>query len=284
MRLKLRQRALDLDAPRIMGVLNRTPDSFSDGGEYLTLDAALRRVEALLGEGADLIDIGGESTRPGAAPVNEAQELDRVVMLIDALHQRFDCLLSIDTTKPAVMRAACAAGAELINDTNALRSEDALQAAAECGAGVCLMHMQGQPRTMQQAPEYQNVVGEVTDFLRQRLACCEQAGIARERLCVDPGFGFGKNLRHNLTLLARLEALTDLGVPVLVGLSRKSMLGAICDRDVKYRLAAGIAAAALAVEHGALIVRTHDVGATLDAVKVAWAVKRARGNGTGGAE
>lgn len=261
-----------------MGVLNRTPDSFSDGGHYLDIDQALAQARRMADEGADLIDIGGESTRPGADPVGEQQELDRVVPLIERLRGDVDCTLSVDTGKPGVMRAACVAGAELINDVYALRAEGAMQAAAETGAAVCLMHMQGEPRTMQQSPRYGDVVVEVGDFLRQRVAACAEAGIPRERLCVDPGFGFGKNLGHNLALLAGLEALMALDLPILVGLSRKSMLGTISGRSaVADRVPAGVAAAALAVVRGAMIVRTHDVAATRDAVRLAWAVRQAAG-------
>lgn len=274
MHLKLRSRTLDLGAPQVMGVLNRTPDSFSDGGRHLDLDAALYRVEQMLGEGAALIDIGGESTRPGAVAVGEQEELDRVVPLIEQLRHRFDCVLSVDTMKPAVMRAACRAGAELINDVHALRTPGALETAVETGAGVCLMHMQGDPRTMQQAPRYDNVVVEVRGFLEQQIGRCERAGIARERLCIDPGFGFGKNLEHNLALLENLAALATLGLPVMVGMSRKSMLGIVSGRAMVDRVAAGIAAAALAVDRGAMIVRSHDVAATMDAVKLSWAVRQ----------
>lgn len=274
MHLKLRSRNLDLSAPQVMGVLNRTPDSFSDGGRHIDLDAALYRVERMLGEGAALIDIGGESTRPGAVVVSEQEELDRVVPLIEQLQHRFDCVLSVDTMKPVVMLAACKAGAELINDIHALRTPGALEAAVETGAGVCLMHMQGKPRTMQQAPRYENVVIEVRGFLEQQIGRCEQAGIARERLCIDPGFGFGKNLEHNLALLENLAELAVLGLPVLVGMSRKSMLGAISGRAMVDRVAAGAAATALAIDRGAMIVRSHDVAATVDAVKLSWAVRQ----------
>ena len=276
MQLRLRNRVLDLSMPRIMGVLNRTPDSFSDGGRYLDIDKALAQAGRMVDEGADLIDVGGESTRPGADPVGEQQELDRVVPLIERLRDEVDCVLSVDTSKPAVMRAACAAGADLINDVNALRANGAVAAAADTGAAVCLMHMQGEPRTMQQAPQYADVVAEVRDFLGRRVIDCVDAGIPRERLCVDPGFGFGKNLGHNLALLAGLDTLSTLGLPVLVGFSRKSMLGAIAGRSTPdARLTAGIATAALAVSRGALIVRTHDVAETRDAVRVAWVVRQA---------
>ncbi len=276
MHLKLRSRNLDLSVPLVMGVLNRTPDSFSDGGYHFDLDAALHGAERMLAEGAALIDIGGESTRPGAVAVTEQEEMDRVLPLIERLHDHFDCVLSVDTMKPAVMLAACKAGAELINDVHALRTPGALQAAVSTGAGVCLMHMQGTPRTMQQAPRYGNVVSEVTGFLEQQVSRCEQAGIVRERLCIDPGFGFGKNLQHSLVLLGKLEALSVLGLPVLVGLSRKSLLGAVSGRAMADRVAAGSAAAALAVDRGALIVRSHDVAATVDAVRLGWAVRQAR--------
>lgn len=277
--LRLRTRALDVSRPRVMGVLNCTPDSFSDGGRFAGFDAAFAHAEQMLEEGADLIDVGGESTRPGAAPVCVAEELRRIVPVVDSLVQRFGCIVSVDTTKPEVMRAACAAGAELINDIAALRAPGALQVAAESGAGVCLMHMQGEPRTMQKAPHYDDVVGEVTAFLGARVAACVVAGIDHSHLCVDPGFGFGKRLSHNLSLLARLQALQAVGVPVLVGLSRKSMLGEVTGRSVDERLAAGVAAAVLAVERGAAIVRTHDVRATRDALALVAAASTAGNKG-----
>ena len=259
-----------------MGVLNVTPDSFSDGGKFATPDAALAQARAMVAEGAAIVDVGGESTRPGAQPVPEAQELDRVLPVIDRIRRELDCAISVDTLKPGVMRAACAAGAELINDVMALRAPGALEAARDTGAAVCLMHMQGEPRTMQQAPHYDDVIGEVRAFLEQRVAACVAAGIARDKIVVDPGFGFGKTLAHNLRLLAGIERLADLGLPVLVGVSRKSMFGQLLDRPANQRVAGGIAAAALAAWQGARIVRTHDVRATMDALKVTAAARAAR--------
>jgi len=273
MMLQLPRRALDLRRPVVMGVLNRTPDSFSDGGRHLDLDSALRQAEKMLADGALILDIGGESTRPGAHPVAEAEEIDRVLPLVEALAARLDAVISVDTMKPAVMRAACAAGAALINDVNALRAPGALQVLVDSGAAVCLMHMRGEPRSMQQAPHYDDVVGEVCAFLRMRVDACVTAGIDRARLCVDPGFGFGKDLRHNLALLARLQHFASLGVPLLVGMSRKSMLGAVTGRSVGERQAAGVAAATLAALGGASIVRTHDVAATVDALKLVQAIR-----------
>ncbi len=264
---------LDLTRPRIMGILNVTPDSFSDGGRFDRLDAALRHAEAMCAAGADIIDIGGESTRPGAAPVSEAEELERVIPVIEAIRRDLEVPISIDTSKPAVMRAAVAAGATLINDVNALRAPGALEAAVEAGVPVCLMHMQGEPRTMQQAPHYDDVVAEVRDFLLARAEACVAAGIPRHAILLDPGFGFGKTLAHNLALLRELPALTATGYPVLVGISRKSMLGRLTGREVDQRLAAGLAAAVLALEGGARILRVHDVPETRDALRVWEAVR-----------
>ena len=265
-------RPLDLSHPRVMGILNVTPDSFSDGGRFLALEAALDQARAMAAAGAAVIDVGGESTRPGAAPVSEAEELERVIPVIEVLHREIDLPISVDTSKPAVMREAVRAGAGLINDVNALRAPGALETAAEAGVPVCLMHMQGEPRTMQQNPSYRDVVAEVRDFLAQRIAACEAAGIPAERLLVDPGFGFGKTLDHNLTLLRRLQEVTRLGRPLLVGLSRKSMLGTLTGRPVEERQAASVAAAVLAVERGAAIIRVHDVAETVDALAVTRAV------------
>ena len=265
-------RPLDLSHPRVMGILNVTPDSFSDGGRFLALEAALDQARAMAAAGAAVIDVGGESTRPGAAPVSEAEELERVIPVIEVLHREIDLPISVDTSKPAVMREAVRAGAGLINDVNALRAPGALETAAEAGVPVCLMHMQGEPRTMQQNPSYRDVVAEVRDFLSERIAACEAAGIPAERLLVDPGFGFGKTLDHNLTLLRRLQELTSLGRPLLVGLSRKSMLGTLTGRPVEQRQAASVAAAVLAAERGAAIIRVHDVAETVDALAVTRAV------------
>lgn len=258
---------LELTRPLVMGIVNVTPDSFSDGGRHLRADAALAHARQLLDEGADLLDIGGESTRPGAAEVSVQQELDRVLPVLEGLRGA-PVPLSIDTRKPEVMRAALAAGASMVNDVHALQAPGALEALAASDAAVCLMHMQGEPGTMQQQPDYADVVGEVKDFLRARIAAAEAAGIARSRIVADPGFGFGKTLAHNLALLRELPLLDDLGVPLLAGLSRKSMLGAITGQDVGERLPASIAAMLIAVQRGAAIVRVHDVRASVDALKV----------------
>jgi dihydropteroate synthase len=259
--------ALDLTRPRVMGILNVTPDSFADGGRFFDRERALDHARRMLADGADLIDVGGESTRPGAAAVDEADELARVIPVIDEL-AREGALVSVDTMKPAVMRAAVAAGAALINDVKALRLPGALEAAASTDAAVCLMHMQGEPRTMQDAPRYDDVVAEVRDFLVERAQSCEAVGIGRDRIVLDPGFGFGKTLAHNLALLRALRELAATGYPVLAGLSRKSSLGAITGRPGGERLAASLAAALAAVARGAAIVRVHDVRETVDALKV----------------
>lgn len=257
----------DLSRPLVMGIVNVTPDSFSDGGSHATCDAALAHAQQLIAEGADMLDIGGESTRPGAQPVGVQQELDRVLPVIEAL-RGISVPISIDTCKPQVMQAAIAAGAQMVNDINALQDAAALQTVAASDAAVCLMHKQGDPQSMQQQPHYQDVIAEVGAFLRERIAAVEAAGIARERIVVDPGFGFGKTLAHNLALLRELETLRELGVPILAGLSRKSMLGAITGREVGDRVAASVAAALIAVQRGAAIVRVHDVRATVDALKI----------------
>lgn len=250
-----------------MGIVNVTPDSFSDGGRHLGRDAALTHAHRLLEEGADILDIGGESTRPGSLPVSVQEELDRVMPVIEGL-QGMPIPVSVDTAKPEVMRAAMAAGASMVNDIAALQQPGALGAVAESKAAVCLMHMKGAPQTMQVQPHYGDVVREVKDFLRERIAAAEAAGIARECIVVDPGFGFGKTLEHNLILLRELGAFQELGVPVLAGLSRKSMLGKITGQEVEHRLAASLAAALLAVQRGASIVRVHDVRETADMLKI----------------
>ena len=265
--LRCGRHALDLSRPRVMGVLNVTPDSFSDGGRFLDPARALEHARAMIADGADLIDVGGESTRPGAAPVDEATELARVLPVVEAL-ARDGVIVSVDTTKPAVMRAALAAGASMINDVRALGEPGALEAVAASDAAVCLMHMRGDPSTMQAAPRYADVAAEVAAFLRERAGACLEAGIARERIAVDPGFGFGKTLAHNLDLAARLREVVALGWPVLVGVSRKSMLGALTGRASGDRVAAGLAAALALVARGATIVRTHDVRETVDALAV----------------
>jgi len=268
----LRLGSVKLDSPAVMGVLNVTPDSFSDGGRYSTIDVALRHAQQMVEQGAAIIDVGGESTRPGARAVNEQEELDRVMPVIEALRRVVDLPISIDTSKPGVMRAAVAAGASIINDVYALQADGALQAAVELQQPVCLMHMQGEPRTMQNRPQYDDVVAEVTQFLRERVAQCIQAGLGEGLIIVDPGFGFGKSPAHNVELLAGLSRVTEIGVPVLVGLSRKSTLGKITGKDVSQLMPASIAAAVLAVQQGAQIVRAHDVAETVDALRVAEAV------------
>ncbi|MBS3959290.1 MAG: dihydropteroate synthase [Xanthomonadaceae bacterium] len=263
---------LVLDRPRVMGIVNVTPDSFADGGHHASAEAAVAHALRLVEEGADLLDVGGESTRPGAAPVDEATELARVLPVIEALAARVAVPVGVDTRKPAVMRAALAAGASFVNDVNALRAEGALEAVAASQAAVVLMHMAGEPASMQQAPHYGDVVGEVHRFLTERVFACEMAGIDKRRIAIDPGFGFGKTLDHNLALLAQLERFTEIGVPVLAGLSRKSSLGEITGRAVADRLPASLAAHLVAVRNGAAIVRVHDVAATVDALKVWQAV------------
>lgn len=251
-----------------MGVLNVTPDSFSDGGRYATLDASLSHAEEMIAAGVDIIDIGGESSRPGAAPVSLQQELDRVMPLVFALR---DCgkALSIDTYKPEVMREAIAAGADMINDINGFRGEGALQAVQQADCALCVMHMQGEPQTMQAHPQYTDVVVEVREFLAGRTSLMQQSGIAPQRLCIDPGLGFGKTLEHNAMLLKNIGTLqNDLGFPVLAGLSRKSMIGALTGRPVEQRMAGSLAGALAAVMQGARIVRVHDVAETVDALKV----------------
>lgn len=273
MQLKCKNRTLDLSQPRVMGVLNVTPDSFSDGGQHVVLDAALRRAREMLAEGAVIIDVGGESTRPGAEPVSEQQEMERVLPVVERLSKELDALISIDSMKPVVMRAAVDAGASIINDVNALQAEGAVAVAAETGAAVCLMHMRGEPRSMQSDPVYENVVIEVSEFLDQRVNSCLAAGIEKRAIVIDPGFGFGKTLEHNLQLMAGLQRLVDFGLPVLVGVSRKSMLGALLDVPPLERIHGGTAAAVLACWQGANIVRTHDVRATVEALRVLQAVQ-----------
>ena len=258
----------DLSRPLVMGIVNVTPDSFSDGGLHLRRDAALAHAHQLIHEGADILDIGGESTRPGSLPVSLQEELDRVMPVIEGL-QGAPAPLSVDTCKAEVMRAALAAGASMVNDINALQHPEALAAVvAASDPAVCLIHMQGRPQNMQGQPQYQDVVAEVMQFLRTRIEAVEAAGIARERMVIDPGFGFGKTLVHNLFMLRRLDELNQLGVPLLAGLSRKSMLGTITGQDIGNRVYASVAAALLAVQRGAKIVRVHDVHATVDALKV----------------
>ena len=271
-RLDCAGKPLDLSVPRVMGVLNVTPDSFSDGGRFARLPLALERAREMVAEGAAIIDVGGESTRPGALPVGVEEELRRVLPVVEALAAELPVPISVDTGTPKVIREAVAVGAGLVNDVRALRVPGALEAAAAAGVPVCLMHMQGEPGTMQASPRYDDVVGEVVRFLEERVAACEAQGIPRSRILLDPGFGFGKALEHNLRLLARLDRVAAVGLPVLVGMSRKSMFGALLDAPVHRRLYGGLAAAVVAVMRGARVVRTHDVRATVEALAVVSAV------------
>ncbi len=274
-RLDCAGRPLVLDRPRVMGIVNVTPDSFSDGGEYADIDAAVTHALQLAEEGADILDIGGESTRPGADDVPLEEELRRVIPVIERLASRTTLPISIDTSKPEVMRAAVAAGAGMINDVYALHREGALDAAAALGMPVVLMHMLGEPRSMQATPHYDDVVAEVHRFLAERIFSAEMAGIAKKNIVVDPGFGFGKTTAHNLTLLARLDRFTDLGVPVLAGLSRKRTIGELTGRDDPHdRVHGSIAAHVIAAQRGATLLRVHDVAATVDALKI-WDAVRA---------
>ena len=267
--LRCGPQTLDLTCPVVMGVLNVTPDSFSDGGRFVAVEAAVAHGLKLVEEGAAIIDIGGESTRPGAAPVSIDEELRRVVPLVERLRDGgVRAVISVDTSKPEVMRAAAAAGAGLINDVRALAEPGALEAVADSGCGVCLMHMQGDPRTMQRAPSYVDVVNEVKAFLLERVQRCLAAGVAPERIAIDPGFGFGKTLEHNLELLRHLGELTAAGWPVLVGLSRKSIVGTLTGRGAGERVHGSVALAVIAALNGARIVRAHDVAATVDALKI----------------
>ncbi|AVJ55539.1 dihydropteroate synthase [Idiomarina sp. OT37-5b] len=253
---------------RVMGILNVTPDSFSDGGRHHTVAKAVDHAARLLDEGADILDVGGESTRPGAEAVATEEELARVIPVVEAIKQRFDAFVSVDTTKTAVMRESIAVGADMINDVCALQQPGALQAVADSEVELCLMHMQGEPRTMQHEPRYDDVVCDVKAFLQRRIAACEEAGIARQRLWLDPGFGFGKSMRHNYQMLQRLQAFHELQLPLLIGMSRKSMIGHVTGRAVDERLAGSIAAATIAALKGARIIRVHDVKETVDAMKV----------------
>lgn len=266
---------LDLSTPRtqVMGILNVTPDSFSDGGSFHQLDAALKQVEVMIQAGVDIIDVGGESTRPGAQDVSVEAELQRVMPVIAAIRERFDIPISIDTSKPQLMQVAMQYAVEMINDIRALQEPGSLAVCAQNQALVCLMHMQGQPRTMQQAPHYNDVVQEVADFFQERIATCVQAGIARERLILDPGFGFGKNLEHNLSLFRQLPTFHAFHLPILVGVSRKTMIGSLLGgRPATERMQGSVAAAVMAAVKGARIVRVHDVAATVEALKIAQAV------------
>jgi len=257
---------LNLNHPQVMGILNVTPDSFSDGGQFLAQDSALMQAKQMVADGAGIIDVGGESTRPGAAIVSVDEEISRVVPVIEAIHSEIDIPISIDTSKAEVMRAAVAAGAGLINDVRALTVDGALAAAVECDVPVCLMHAQGSPQTMQDDPRYDDVVSNVIEFLLDRVAVCEQAGITRDKLILDPGFGFGKRSTHNLQLMKELSKIIDLNLPVLVGVSRKSMIGKLLNVSVEERLAASLSLAAISVWQGAKIIRSHDVRETIQAI------------------
>lgn len=267
-------RPLDLQRPRVMGVLNVTPDSFSDGGDFLGCDKALQRARQMVAEGVDIIDVGGESTRPNADRVSLQEELDRVIPVIELLAAEVSVPISIDTSKAEVMGAALAAGAGLINDVNALRAKDALAIAAKSSVPICLMHMQGTPSTMQDSPLYDDIVSEVETFLLGRIAACESAGISRERLILDPGFGFGKSLVHNLALFNGLSRFVEMGLPVLVGVSKKTMIGEVLRAPIEARAAGGLVLATLALQVGASIIRTHDVKATADAVAICEALRK----------
>jgi len=262
------------DTPVIMGVLNVTPDSFSDGGLYTTPERALQKGLELIKQGAQILDIGGESTRPGAHPVSVQEELDRVIPVIERLVQRDPIAISVDTSQPAVMQAAAAAGAHMINDVRALQRDSALSVAKATGLPVCLMHMQKNPAEMQINPRYNDVIADIKTFFQARLDACENAGIQRSQLLLDPGFGFGKTLQHNLILLARLAELRELGLPLLVGLSRKSMIGTILDKPVNERIHGSVTAAMYAIQNGATIVRVHDVSATADMIKILKVLKQ----------
>lgn len=261
-------RLLDLSSPQIMGILNFTPDSFSDSGQFFSLDKALYQVERMLNAGAAIIDIGGESTRPNAAIVSLEEELNRVIPLTEAVRQRFDCFISVDSSKAEVFKQAAAVGVDIINDIRALQEPNALDIAAELGLPVCLMHMQGTPQTMQQSPDYDDVVEEVGDFLNQRIFACLTVGIPKEHIILDVGFGFGKTVQHNYQLLKHLNVFAESGFPVLAGLSRKSMIGAVLDKPVEQRVIGSVAGALLAVQNGAKILRVHDVAETADALKI----------------
>ena len=275
MQLECAGTVLDLSEPQVMGILNVTPDSFSDGGRFVGRDQALAHARTMVAEGAAIIDVGGESTRPGAAGVGLQEELDRVLPVIEALRAELPVIVSVDTSKADVMRAAVAAGAGLINDVRALREPGALDTAAAGGVPVCLMHMQGEPRSMQHRPNYTDVVTEVRDFLLDRAVACRAAGISERRLVLDPGFGFGKTLEHNLRLLKHLPVLVEAGYPVLVGLSRKSMVGALLDLPVEQRAGPSATLAALAAWLGARILRVHDVAKTVQALRLCGAVQNA---------
>ncbi|MCJ0973890.1 dihydropteroate synthase [Pseudomonas sp. PS1] len=274
-RLSCGSRVLDLSRPHVMGILNVTPDSFSDGGQHANLDAALRHAQAMVAAGATLIDVGGESTRPGARVVSPLEELERVAPVVEAIARELDVVISVDTSTPAVMREAARLGAGMINDVRSLARDGALDAASDSGLPVCLMHMRGEPADMQNAPRYEDVTAEVRSFLEARMQACASVGIGAERIVLDPGFGFAKTVAHNLSLFKRMESLHALGRPLLVGVSRKSMIGNVLGRDVNDRLYGSLALAALAVDKGARILRVHDVAQTVDVVRMIAAVEAA---------
>ncbi|MBQ0832042.1 dihydropteroate synthase [Marinobacter sp.] len=275
MKMSFAGRVLEMSRCHVMGVLNVTPDSFSDGGRFNRQDAALLKARQMVADGAAFIDVGGESTRPGAAKVSIQEELDRVCPVVEVISRELDVIVSVDTSTPEVMSQTAELGAGLINDVRALQRDGALAAVADAGLPVCIMHIQGEPETMQDRPEYQNVLRDVGEFLTQRVRVAVQAGIDAQNIILDPGFGFGKNLEHNVRLLASLEQLHSLGHPLLVGMSRKSMLGLITGREVDERLSASLAAATISAMKGASIIRAHDVRETVDAVRVATAIKEA---------
>lgn len=275
MKLYANNKCLDLSFPQIMGILNFTPDSFSDSGQFFSLDKALFQVEKMLKEGATIIDIGGESTRPMAEEVPETAELQRVIPLVEAVQKRFDCWISVDTSKAIVMQEAAKVGMDLINDIRALREPGALEIAGQLNLPTCIMHMQGQPRTMQTNPHYDDVVQDVYQFLETRTQACLDAGIAKENIIWDMGFGFGKTVQHNYKLLQQLAQFCKSGYPILAGLSRKSMIGAVLDKPVTERVVGSVAGALIAAQNGATILRVHDVAATADALKVWQATQQA---------
>lgn len=277
MKLISKNKTLELSTPQVMGILNVTPDSFSDGGKFNRLDTALKHAEAMLKAGATILDIGGESTRPGAADVSLDDELERVIPAIEAIRSRFDCWISIDTSKAAVMREAVASGADIINDVRALQELQALEEAAKANVPVCLMHMQGQPRTMQTNPTYDDLLGDIFAFFEDRISACEQVGIAREKIIIDPGFGFGKTLTHNYQLLAKLEDFHQFGLPVLAGMSRKSMIFKLLEKSPTEIIGGSLACATIAAMKGAQIIRVHDVAETSDVVRVVNTMREAAG-------
>ena len=276
MQLHSKHRILDLNSPKVMGILNVTPDSFSDGGCFANIDNAVQQAAKMVEQGASIIDIGGESTRPGASEVSLANELERVIPVVEKINDNLDCWISVDTSKATVMQEAVNAGADLINDVRALTENGALEAAVQADVPVCLMHMQGAPRSMQSAPDYENVVLEVEKFLLQRVNTCLDAGIKKENIILDLGFGFGKQLAHNFQLLAATKQFVELGFPVLTGVSRKSMFGQLLNRDINDRLAGSLAGALIAAQQGSQIIRVHDVAETVDVIKVLEAVNSFR--------